>query len=155
MSSVRVYVFPAEPTDPLKLKNSLVKHRAKALQKELFVRFGLQYRLTGNYRRGFIRLTSKRTNQRSEILFYFCKRNKGIYVQEILLPPFRRRQGIGTFIVNWLKNFAQEFGLRYIVLVSRPEAESFWDKMNFAQISFEEALEKYPWMSSIPTCFQK
>jgi len=83
-------------------------------------------------------------NYAPEFSFKVSKKNQGIFLNCLRLPPELQHRGIGTYCVRWLKNFAKRFGFNYIVLGSYPEAEKFWSRMGFAWISKTEYWKYFP-----------
>lgn len=78
-----------------------------------------------------------------DFTFHFCNSKQGIYLDQLSLPSHLIRKGIGTFCVKWLKDFASDLGVKYIVLGSVAKARTFWTKMGFRLLSHEE-LHNYP-----------
>ena len=58
-----------------------------------------------------------------------------IYLDMINVPLEWRHQGVGEWLVNRLKRFAGEHGLRYIFLGSYEPSNSFWEKEGFVEIT--------------------
>lgn len=63
--------------------------------------------------------------------FYPCTNKNGITLKALRLPRELQKQGIGTYCVNWLKDFCRYFGFDYIVLGSVEQAKGFWIQMGF------------------------
>ncbi|AFM39889.1 hypothetical protein Desaci_0833 [Desulfosporosinus acidiphilus SJ4] len=51
------------------------------------------------------------------IFLHFCNANQGIiYLDRLIIPSLHIGKRIGTSCVNWLKNFTNNFGSKYIVI---------------------------------------
>lgn len=96
-----------------------------------------------NYGTDTICLEGPTTVEQTQFCFHFCNTRQGIYLERLILPSQYMRKRIGSFCVQWLQEFARDFGFKYIVLGSVAEARFFWTKMGFRSLTAKE-LYKFP-----------
>ncbi|KXZ39730.1 hypothetical protein SAMN05661008_00592 [Alkalithermobacter thermoalcaliphilus JW-YL-7 = DSM 7308] len=72
-----------------------------------------------------------------EFSFRLYPKKNCIYVSSVKLPSNLQRVGIGSYFVQWLKQFGKIFGFDYIFLNSYQSAYGFWTKMDFKKIPYE------------------
>ncbi|OPJ57041.1 GNAT family N-acetyltransferase [Alkalithermobacter paradoxus] len=75
-----------------------------------------------------------------QFTFKIYKKTNSIYLSAIKLPYSIQKTGIGTFCVDWLKNFAKTFSFDCIFLGSYPCAYGFWSKMNFEKVPYQDQI---------------
>jgi len=119
-----------------------IQLRVEALKDTLNINQELQFEIM-NYGPDIVSLDDPIKEDFTEFWFHFCNFKQGIYVDRLALPADLRRKGIGTFCVQWLKEFASDLGFKYIVLGSVTEARRFWTKMGFRVLTTEE-LRNFP-----------
>ncbi|NSW83713.1 MAG: GNAT family N-acetyltransferase [Syntrophothermus sp.] len=73
-----------------------------------------------------------------EFYFRFKLEEDSVFLANLKVPASRRREGIGTFCVEWLKGLARALGFKRVVLESYPSAVGFWAKMGFERQQEEE-----------------
>jgi len=112
------------------------------LKDSLNTNYKLQFEIM-NYGTDIISLDDTTKENFTQFWYHFCNAKQGIYVDRLSLPSPLRRMGIGTFCINWLKEFASDLGFKYIILGSVVEARAFWTKMGFRLLTPEE-LHNFP-----------
>lgn len=130
----------------LSKKDKLVYETVTKLKSNLLSLFGIDFQLKGSLERGYINLEDIYYKEGwQQFYFRFCNNDKGIYLKQLKLPDKFQRKRIGTYCINWLKDFCREFGYRYIILGSLEGAVGFWNKMGFQELPLDVLEKDYPW----------
>lgn len=64
-------------------------------------------------------------------IYYNAEGEKVLFIKMLRIPEVARRNGIGTYCVEWIKKLSALCGCEYIFLGSYSETEKFWEKMGF------------------------
>ncbi|AET69136.1 hypothetical protein Desor_3658 [Desulfosporosinus orientis DSM 765] len=130
----------SEPHQALSPKDLQI--RVMALRNRLNKKYNLHFEIV-NDETGIVCIEDSSEIEFTQFLFHFCNYHQGIYLDWLSFPSHQLRKGIGSFCVNWLQDFAGDFGIKFIVLGSVAEARGFWIKMGFRLLQSEE-LDNFP-----------
>ncbi|WP_088187168.1 hypothetical protein [Desulfosporosinus sp. FKA] len=141
-------IFVHEPQTPVPREaNWIFPYESFRIRVEILIDFlsinhELQLQVI-NYNSNEVNLEDLTQEEFTQFYFHFCNSEQGIYVDRLTLPLRLRRRGIGTYCINWLKDFANDFRFKYIILGSLVEARTFWIKMGFRLLTNGE-LSSFP-----------
>lgn len=83
---------------------------------------------------------------RERFLVSFEMTGDKLMVFNLWIPKSRRRQGLGSNIIELLLSAAGDFGIPRIVIEPRPGSEGFWESQGFAPVN---AQRYYHWERKI------
>jgi len=101
-------------------------------------RFGWEVKIEKTPDGTVILASEQPASPEEEFYFRFRTEDGAIFLANLKIPAGKRRQGVGSACVNWLKETAGDLGFAEIILESYPSAVGFWEKMGFSLKEEEE-----------------
>jgi hypothetical protein len=125
------------------VRDWLFKLYVGAFVKEINSRFSLQMKENIRYKEQGVEVaifdsSCKAEGWMPQFVLIFKNESSRVYIKALKLPDSLQKNGIGSYCVAWLKRLCRSFGVRCITVASLEDAEEFWVKMAFQDITREK-----------------